>query len=82
MPSFESLLVKGILVGISGAIITVILFYRWTPHGAMTLNLIKRYAFNFLGGIGLGYVIILVVVVGVLYGHLIIYGTHVDVAKP
>ena len=48
MIPFESLLVKGILLGIATAVISAGLFFRWIPHGSMTVNLIKRFAFNFL----------------------------------
>ena len=47
MIPFESLLVKGILVGIGAAVISVLLFFRWIPHAAMSINLIKRFAVKF-----------------------------------
>ena len=64
MIPFESLFVKGILVGIGTAIISVFLFLRWIPHAGMSISIIKRYAFNFFGGVGIGYVIVIAVVFG------------------
>ena len=67
MIPFESLLVKGILVGIGAAVISVFLFFRWIPHAAMSISLIKRFALNFLGGIGIGYVIVIALIFGAMY---------------
>jgi hypothetical protein len=60
MIPFESLLV----VGIGAAVITVFLFFRWLLHAAMSINLIKRFAVNYFGGMGIGYMIVLALVLG------------------
>jgi hypothetical protein len=82
MAPFESLLVKGILVGIGTAVICASLFFRWIPHAAMSNSLIKRFALNFFGGIGVGYVIVLAVVLGTMYAGWVHSKHIIDAARP
>ena len=82
MIPFESLLVKGILVGIGAAVISALLFFRWLPHGAMSINLIKRFAVNFFGGMGIGYMIVLALVFGTIYAGWVHSKHVIDAARP
>lgn len=82
MIPFESLLVRGILVGIGTAVIYASLFFRWIPRAAMSTNLIKRFALNFFGGIGVGYAIVLALVFGTIYAGWVHSQDIIDSARP
>jgi hypothetical protein len=79
------MLLKGILLGIVASILSLFLFFRWMysafgvpPNTAISVDIrsLERLAVSFYGGIGIGFVIVLTLISGAIYGFWR-YGQHI-----
>jgi hypothetical protein len=71
------MLLKGILLGIVASILSLFLFYRWmysafgVPPNTAAISVdirgLERLAISFYGGIGIGFVIVLMLYSGAMY---------------
>jgi hypothetical protein len=83
------MLLKGILLGIVASILSLFFFVRWmysafgvAPHTAISVDLrsLPRLAVSFYGGIGIGFLIVLTLISGAIYGFFL-YGQHITQAS-